>query len=446
MSKTLRILALVLLAACRSTQPVEDTRPVAREWTPEDEAALVELAQVSAPTPRPTPAPPPGPPTDMVAPADAVASPLLQIFVFDIGQADSMLVVGPAPDHKTLLVDLGHPTGGSRLPAGFTSSTEHVLERIRDITRRDRVDYFVLTHYHSDHAGFGAGRDQGFGTGIIRVLSNFEIPFEVDEFIHVGDEGSQFMPQGQNSRGVFRTIQRRMQLWRDRGRVGTSSAPRFGTTQIDLGDGVTVDILAFAGKTPDGASAFDRAVAAGADYSASPGDENDLSVALGITAGEFEMFTAGDLNGTNSTTGNPPFTRRQFSNGSSIFTNIEHHIVTHWQTTGRESDVEVYRANHHGSAFSSTAGLLNALDPEFVLYSTGADHGHPTASVVQRAAQTAEQFATTAVVNPALFTSSRGRQVGEIRIIVAADGRSYTINGERQRAFTNAEERNGDDD
>lgn len=437
MSKGLRVLALVLLAACRSTQPAEDPRPVAREWTAQDEAAVVELAQVAAPAvTESAPLPPPAP-----------TSSLLEIYVFDIGQADSMLVIGPAPDRKTLLIDLGEPTGDSQLPPGFTSSTEHVLQRIRELTGRDGVDYFVLTHYHSDHAGFGAGRDQGFGTGIIRVLSNFDIPFAVGEFIHVGDDGAQFMPSGPNARGVFRTIQRRMQLWIDRGRVGASRAPAFGPSQIDLGDGVTVDILAFAGRVPGGGpSAFDRAVAADADYAASPGDENDLSIALGITAGEFEMFTAGDLNGTNSPTGNPPFTRRTFSNGSSIFTNVEHHLVEHWRSTGRETDVEVYRANHHGSAFSSTAGLLNALDPELVLYSTGADHGHPAEPVVQRAARTARQFATTAVVDPALFTSSRGTRVGEIRIIVAADGQSYTINGERHRAFTNAEERNGDDE
>ena len=121
-------------------------------------------------------------------------------------------------------------------------------------------------------------------------------------------------------------------------------------------------------------------------------------------------------------------------------------MVSYWKEIGRENDVEIYRANHHGSGYSTTARLLDALDPEFILYSTGADHGHPSNTIVRRGATTARQFATTWVKDITTFQSSRGERIGEIEIIVASGGSSYTINGELNSAFSDSEENNGEDE
>ncbi len=256
----------------------------------------------------------------------------------------------------------------------------------------------------------------------------------------------------ESNRKVYKIIRERMPIWERYGRVGREEAPQFGTGQIDLGSGVSVDVLAFAGRVPPegGPSAFELAeqgstVQSGVDYTHTPGDENDLSIALEITGGEFEMFTGGDLNGTDDPVAHPLYVLRDWGQ---VFTNIEHHLVDGWESASppRESDVEIYRADHHGSAFSTTARLLDALDPEFILYSTGADHGHPSRNVVRRGAATARQLATTAVRDPATFTANRGERVGEITIVVAADGRSYTINGEKHLAFTDADEAAGADE
>ena len=435
------VFLLVALYGCASAGPaVEgDLRPyVSRPWTAEDEAALAELAEAARLA---APAPPMELGVLRAPDAAAAPGPLLEIHVFNIGQADSMLVIGPAPERRTLLVDLGEPTGGSKLPPNLGSSARHVLRRLETLTGRTQVDYFVLTHYHSDHAGYGAGRQQGWGTGVIQLLSDFSLPFSVGEFIHVGERGAEFMDR-EETRGVYKTIRERMPIWIDRGRVGASSPPRFGTDQIRLGPDVTVDVLAFAGTVPDGESAFSRAVGAGVDYSRTPGNENDLSIALEISAGDFELFTAGDLNGTDDPQNHPLYVLRKFGE---VYTNIEHHMVDYWRDHGIETDVEVYRANHHGSHYSSTAKLLDALDPEFILYSTGADHGHPSNSVVRRGAGTARQLATTWVEDYPTFRDSRGERVGEITIVVAPDGKTYTINGEKHRAFSRSEEADGDD-
>jgi beta-lactamase superfamily II metal-dependent hydrolase len=362
--------------------------------------------------------------------------------MFNIGQADSLLVIGPAPGRRTLLIDLGEPTAGSRLPSGMVSSADHVLERLERLTGDTSVDYFLATHYHRDHLGYGANRAAGWGSGVVRLLSDFSLPFSVGQFIHIQDDGAEYMEPAAG-RGVYTTIARRMPLWEQNGRVGSSTQPTFGTAQIDLGPGVSVDILAFAGKVPSGDSAFDRAVAAGVDYAATPGNENDLSIALQITAGEFELFTGGDLNGTDDPVAHPLYVSRDFGE---VYTNVEHHLVSYWESEGIESDVEIYRANHHGSEYSSTERLLDALDPEFILYSTGGDHRHPSNGVVARGARTARQLATTWVTDLTTFRNGRGARVGEIAILVAPDGKSYTINGERHLAFSTPEEAAGDDE
>lgn len=435
--------AVMALSGCVSAQPEVDSSP----WTEEDGRAFsaLEAAWERQAPPVAADAPEAGETVlESMAAPPADAGPLLEIHVFNIGQADSMLVIGPAPERKTLLIDLGEPTPGSELPSGLGSSAGHVRQRIEALTGRSHVDYFLLTHYHRDHAGFLF--NNGGGTGIIGLLSDSSVAFSVGEFIHVEAAGAGFMPP-ENRRRVFKMVSTGLPVWKQFGRVQASSPPRFGPGQIDLGSGVTVDVLAFAGQVPSGASAFDRARNAGANYSTAPGDENDLSIALEISAGEFEMFTAGDLNGTENPVQNPFFTRRSFSNGASTFTNVEHHLVDAWQGQNppRESDVEVYRSNHHGSGFSTTQKLLDALDPEFILYSTGADHRHPDNDVVRRGGRTARQLATTAVTDPSTFEAEKGESVGEIEIVVSADGRSYTIQGERHTAFSDVEEKDGAD-
>jgi beta-lactamase superfamily II metal-dependent hydrolase len=403
-------------------------------WSPDDEAALASFhaaakAAAGQPTPKEKRLAALSSPAAM-ADAAALAStgPLLEIYMFNLGQADSMLVIGPKPERKTLLIDLGEPSGGTR-PAGFTSSAAHVRKRIRELTKREDVDYFVLTHYHGDHAGSGKNN-----TGIIGLLSDFPTDFFVGEFIHVGADTEQFAAD-ENERSIYKTIKSRMQGWIDAGRVGVSSEPRFGTGQIDLGSGVEVEILAFGGNVPSGPpSAFDRAIAAGRDYSVSPANENDFSIALEIRAGDFEMFTAGDLNGTDDPQKHPLFVHRTFGGGKTeTYTNIEHHLIRHWETTQRNSDVEVFRADHHGSEYSNTAKLIGALRPEFVLYSTGGQYGHPQPEAITRAGS-ARQLATTAVGDKQAFKKAGGKIAGEINIEVAVNGRTYTVEGQQQTA------------
>ena len=207
---------------------------------------------------------------------------------------------------------------------------------------------------------------------------------------------------------------------------------------LDLGPGVQIELLAAGGVVGDAA-----------EVPFEPGpmqfSENDFSIALEVSVGDFELFTAGDLNGAlQPEDGEPRRTTRRFF--GERFTNIEQVLLDTW--TGREADVEVYRANHHGSRYSTTQPFLDALDPELIVYSTGGQYGHPTRDVVQRGAQTAEQLVTSAVSAttwPGGLPAELGRIAGEVVISVDHDGAGYVANGVRRRAFSDADEAGGAD-
>lgn len=353
----------------------------------------------------------------------------LEIYIFQIGQADAMLVVGPGPQRRAMLIDLGV----SR-EQGFAGrfSAQFVGQRIIDITGKRSVDYFLLSHIHSDH--FGSG-----DSGITALVAHGG--FRIGTLIDTGKMGERYIKRAQ---GATEYLDRTGD-WVKQGKVGNVIRPAFGTSQINLGAGVSVDIVAFAGlfapNDPGVHARYEQAHPG--HYAKNPTSENDLSIALKIQYGEFEFWTAGDLSGAQGN-GTAPL-----SGSSRNYTNVEFPMVTRWRQDGRETDVEIYRANHHGSQYSSAPQLLEALDPEIILYSARSGHGHPTPAMVKRAATTVPiQFATG--FDPENWTTDSfsklgGSVVSEIRVVVATDGKTYTANGKPFRAFTNAEERAGID-
>jgi competence protein ComEC len=73
----------------------------------------------------------------------------LQIFFFDVGQAESTLIVSSG---KTMLIDAGSRTDGARLSA--------YIKKLGI----EKIDYLIGTHAHEDHIG-----------GIADVIENFDI-------------------------------------------------------------------------------------------------------------------------------------------------------------------------------------------------------------------------------------------------------------------------------
>lgn len=377
-------------------------------------------------------------PTDLIRSVDRDSpfrKPGLEIHIFNIGQADSTLVLGPKEGgkRKCMLIDLGETSPKSK-------NYVAVAEKIRELTGGTHVDYFVATHYHSDHLG-------GAENGIAGLLK--ELNFQIDVRIDIGDDGAKYF--GNTPRLTYDNYQETMSTMNV-----TPMKPKFGTGQIILGGNVIVDILAFAGKVGSKPEEEDSGGALAEvqhrspqQYVDEPPSENDLSIAMKISSGKFEYFTAGDLTGAEDNWGGERlFTPHQHG---STYTNVESRLVKHWKDAGILQDVEVYRVNHHGSSFSTTDELLTALDPEFMIYSCATRYDHPTLNVVERGAKTARQFVTTALSpkswpDPSLFAQYNGEVIGgDITIYVDYKGDWYWINDELHRAYSDEEEKQDKD-
>jgi competence protein ComEC len=90
----------------------------------------------------------------------------LEVAAIDVGQGDSLLVVGPSS--RAMLIDAGGPAGAAANAenAVLTSSTfdigEEVVSPYLWSRHLRRLDVVALTHAHSDHMG-----------GMPAVLRNF---------------------------------------------------------------------------------------------------------------------------------------------------------------------------------------------------------------------------------------------------------------------------------
>lgn len=364
----------------------------------------------------------------------------VEIYVFSIGQADAMLIVGPPPARRTLLVDVGETNWNTR------KGCLHVRDRVKAITDRHHVDYLLLSHYHLDHAGYPPMRDQRGkvfeGGGLFCLMGSTPEFFTVGTLIDSGRIADRLLA---SSRAILDGIDAGAPHWIAAGTLQSRESARFGTGQIDLGEGVEVDIVVTGGRVAEGDPGAHEAVETAEPDTYSPGQPasyNDFSVGMELSAGDFELFTAGDLTGA---AGEPPYASHEiksFGTQSQVYTNVESPLAAHWADSGRESAVEIYRANHHGSENSSTRDLLDLLQPNVVIYSCGGEHGHPSPAIARRMFELgADQLVTTRPDRPdGVFQDDPDidygqgweNPVGEIKIIVPLAGGEYTISSATQ--------------
>jgi len=101
------------------------------------------------------------------APASQSVTGELKIAYLDVGQGDSILII--LPSGETVLID-----------AGEQRNSRDIIQYIKDSSRKDTLDYVIVTHPHADHMGGMAGVIEAFNVKNIYMpkVSHTTVAFE----------------------------------------------------------------------------------------------------------------------------------------------------------------------------------------------------------------------------------------------------------------------------
>ena len=333
----------------------------------------------------------------------------LHVINFDVGQSDAMLVIYRG---RSLLYD-----------AGATMSKQG-RQNFRDIARAMReklghtnLDYFVVSHYHQDHFGLhGTGVRAGLGDlGLWGLINDegFTVDTMVDRgFFVIGKKGNTQLHYERALRDWMRTGKVRQRI-----RVKAKD-------MIDMGPGLNVEVIAANGN----GRLLDMHRRNPEFFKENPPSENDYSVVLKFTLGAFELVTGGDLSGYDVS--------RRFGPVGVSYNDIESSIA---EAIG---DIEVYRVNHHGSKNSSNPCFIKVLAPEVSVFSTGINsYGHPDPRVYNALRKHGRVYITGGADDEVYGQMKDDIVEKDVLILVPPGGKTFTVDGEKFKARTEAQER-----
>ncbi|MBN1660903.1 MAG: ComEC/Rec2 family competence protein, partial [Anaerolineae bacterium] len=223
----------------------------------------------------------------------------LHVAFLDVGQGDAVLIT--APGGRQVLVD------GGPSPAALTTALGH------EMPFWDRsLDLVVLTHPDGDHI-----------TGLVELIERYRVGGWLD-----------------NGRPAAGGLHAECEA-----RLAAAGVPRAAVAaghQIDLGDGLLIDVLG----PPAGG------LGAGKDA------DNEHSVVLRVSWGAASFLLTGDVGAQGETA---------------------------LLRSGRALEATVLKVAHHGSGGSTSAPFLDAVAPAFAVISVGENtFGHPSPDVIER--------------------------------------------------------------
>jgi beta-lactamase superfamily II metal-dependent hydrolase len=251
----------------------------------------------------------------------AAEAQFLRVYYPDIEQGAATLVV--APSGRALLVD-----GGTDIKS-VDEGLEHFINDLIASGIVTSLDYVVTSHYDEDHIG--------------RLDRVFQfVPFPIDAVVYDRGEYLQVPDTFAYSDYAYGAS------FLDRVTVPVCEV-------LDLGDGVTARVT-----TVNGEVCGDSPV----DITSADQFENNASVTVVVSYGDFDLWIGGDLTGTPA----------------------EGVADVETPTGPQAGDVDIYTINHHGSNTSSNSSFLADIAPEVAINQSSVenDFGHPRITVINR--------------------------------------------------------------
>lgn len=231
----------------------------------------------------------------------------LQIIHLDVGQGDGALLISPLGE--VAMIDNG---------PGGTGNTMHVsVAGQLQALGVTQIAHHFASHYHSDHIG---GIDDIVNAGIV---------------INRGwDRG------GSYTTGAYTTYVSKL----------GSARRTIVKNQIVTLDSLSAHPVTIKCVNLAGAGLY------------SGNEENNLSLVLKVSYGEYDQVFGGDLAGTTVS----PYVDLETTVGPQV------------------GPVEAYKVHHHGSATSTNTAWLNAIQPKIGVISVGSSYTHPTPDALSR--------------------------------------------------------------
>jgi len=338
----------------------------------------------------------------------------LKLVVLNVGQADAILVLTPNGD--VTLIDSGKTKTAGNQIADFLDS-----ETLNGVGTFKTIDLLYTTHYDKDHIG-GLPRivergivirkafDQGI-SGKRGMTTPTGRKTAYAKYVKaVGDPNNNLIQDAEESNFVRHRIH-----YGHVETIGQANQVEIRTVSV-RGDtkGTNHDLI----LDPTGQ---------GANF-----DENPGSIALLVSLGPFEFYTAGDQ--TDDDWKSKPAVEEALLHAGAI---------------PDGNDVDVLKVSHHGSDTSTSKALVEQMGPEVAIISTKYTRGDrlPKKIVVKQFQENRTYVLITGDglnTDTQLFTDSRAtteddsfipsdeavfNDQGNVTILVSADGTRYTVIG-----------------
>lgn len=261
----------------------------------------------------------------------------LRVHILDVGQADCIVV--ESPSGKLLVVDVGEDAQRPGNEAAI------LYDYLRQELNRQVVDYLLITHYHEDHLGWPR---EILPTGLFYLHRQAGISIR-----KVIDRGLEIISDSPLCQKYAEWI-KNSGLRRETIEFRSREQP----LQIDLGDGVLIDVIAFNSR-------FDRgkdAVVLHDPEEQRQVSEHNFSIVFVLHYDRFDMYFGGDIGG---------YQRGPLRDIESRFLH-------------RLKEVEVCKVSDHGSVWASRLELIEVLRPEVSIISCGRGYGMPHRETVEK--------------------------------------------------------------